>query len=167
MWIDGYAVSYGLCLLVTGLVVAATRQADRQIGAGLLGVSWIATLTIQNSTQNLTAPLVMAVGDFALFVGFGVLALRFGQSWAFWAAALHIVALFLHFLQDTGAGGTDFVYLSLLAVVGYATMLLLAVPPIRQMLGMGRELGDNRSSVHPRGVASPLFRSQAKEQKDS
>lgn len=136
MWIDAYAMAYGLALLLTALIAAVSRQPDRMMGAGLLALAWVYTLAIQNAINALTAPAALALFDVGLFFLFGVIALWYRRDWAYMVAGLHVFMLIFHFLYAQNAWPWPRLYLEFLALLGYASMALVAIPPAFGLIGL-------------------------------
>lgn len=132
------AMIYAVALCFTALVAWGLGGTARLRGALLLASAWMGTIAAQSMTQDVAPLIVYALMDFALVLLFGVIALLHNRDWAWWVSGFHVAMLILHMTYHLTGEANTYIYLSVLAGLGYASMIAIAGPPIWQRMRGGR-----------------------------
>ena len=141
--IDAYSITFGIALLCTLAVAFGMGGCARAKGSLLLVASWLGVMALQRATGEYSAPLIMAVMDFALFIAFGLIALLYNRKWAWLVSGLHVAMLLSHAGYVMTGEMATYAYLTILAGLGYASMLVIAVPPVAwKIVGRAHEAVD-------------------------
>ncbi|MCJ8334658.1 MAG: hypothetical protein MJH10_10495 [Epibacterium sp.] len=111
--------------------------------AGLLISAWMVTIALQGGAGALTLPIQFGILDLVLVVCFAALAGSYEARWAWWVSAFHVAMLMTHFVYQASSHADGFVYLSVLAGLGYLSMLLICVPKIPVLIKGARNGGFN------------------------
>lgn len=150
MYLDAYALFYAAALIVTMGVAVIAADKGRMVGVGFLSGAWLLTVTMQWVFDELSSPVWASALDVFLVWGFCLLA-RFNRNgWAWLVGGLHILMLLCHPLYAAGSITSDFIYLSLLADLGYASMLVIVGPPLALWIGKASKHGG--SLFMPTGI---------------
>lgn len=128
--LDGYATAYGLGLCSTLVVSALLGGCARIKGTALLIFAWIITLLIQRLAGENAVAMAFASIDVIMFFAFWAIAFHFNRAWAQVVAWLHAAMILTHALYMWRGAQGDFVYLSILAGLGYCAMCVIAFPPL-------------------------------------
>lgn len=156
--LDAYALTYLGALIVTGALSFALGGCARRKGALLLGAAWVATIAIQTGEGVLAAPGYYALLDFALVAVFGVIGLLYNRVWAWWVSGFHVAMMLAHLAYSVIKPDDPFVYPSVLAGLGYASMAAIALPPvITRLRGGADEAMDYRAFMRGGDLPASAF----------
>lgn len=132
---DAFAICYAVALLVTFALSVRTGSPPRMYTAALLASAWMVTIALQNGAGALALPIQFGLLDLALVVSFALLAWVYREEWAWWVSAFHVAMLLTHFAFQVSLRADPFVYLSLLAGLGYLSMIFTCVPGVIDFIG--------------------------------
>ena len=129
---DGYAIAYAVALGLTAIAALIIKCPERIYAATLLVAAWMVTIALQNGVGALALPIQFGLLDLALVVCFGVIARIYQARWAWWVSACHVAMLVAHLAYQISPKPSREIYLSVLAVMGFASMALICAPLIGQ-----------------------------------
>lgn len=110
-------------------------QRPRFIGASYMLASW-AVAMVATVVGGMTPTLLFALVDAVTLTVFVTLWVYYQRSWAMVVSALHVCMLLTHLAVEISFSGAAipatprFVYLSVLAVLGYASMVAIIWTPL-------------------------------------
>lgn len=153
---DIYSWSYLVALLGTIAAVLKWGHRARIMGVSLMLAAWILTMLVKPQFA-IAPPLSFATFDFIGVILFCTIGGYYDRSWALWVGGFHVAMLFTHFAFATLLIHNQFLYLSILAALSYASLAMIAVPLIWNKV-LGRESRDLDYLPHVHlGYWHPLF----------
>lgn len=129
---SGYALAYLIALSLTSAVAAGLGRRARLLGVGLLWTAWIWTIAMQGLAGDTDPVMAFAVMGLLVAAGFVAIGALFNRIWAWLAAGFHVAMLLTHVAHVWTGYSNPFVYLSVLTGLGYASMAVIALPPVWQ-----------------------------------
>ena len=102
-------------------------------------------------------PLSFATIDFVNVILFCAIGLYYDRRWAIWVGGFHIGMLLTHLSYVITPLYNQLVYLSILAILSYASLAMIMIPPVWNRI-FGYESRDMDYSEHVNlGYWHPLF----------
>ena len=157
-----FAMLYFVALMLTLVVCIGSHQRPRIIGAGYLVGSWLAVMAVTMG-GNFAPTVIFSFIDTIALTGFVALWAFYQRPWALVVAVFHVLMLFTHlgYEMTTATNGlsnaTQFMYLSILAILGYLCMVSLIWSPILdRTLGRDGEDFGYRASLPLWGFTSRM-----------
>lgn len=143
MYLDVFAQVYMAAALVTVGVAFRYGGCARAKGSLLLIADWALTVASQNAGHGVTFPVTWAMQDFLFVVAFGLIGILYNRHWAWVVSGLCVAKMMTHLAYVLTGEPAGFAYLSILAALGYASMLAIVAPPvIMKLAGMRDESPD-------------------------
>lgn len=133
--LDAYAWVYFACLLTTLVLAKLTRDRARIEASCVLMATWFATVSMQVMAGHNVAPMAFSLVDIGAVFLLGMIAFLYDRIWSWAVAGFHVVMMFGHAAIIFNPSLGQFEYLSFLAALGYASMLVVAFPSALQLVG--------------------------------
>lgn len=151
--LDAYALTYGgSALLTVALTMIGRDRAGVESSCVILAL-WLSTVSFQKILDTNSITSMFAVIDFMAVVTFSVMAFLYDRINLWIVAGLHFGMTVLHVVVWTSPEMQIFTYLSILAILGYVSMIVLALPSIKTLVGFGH---DRRVDYHGFMSGQPL-----------
>lgn len=162
---DGYALTYAACLVLTLGASFVARSPARVQATALLIAGWIGTIAVQLWTRDYASPVAFALITFVMAALFAVMGLLYNRTWAWVVSGFHVGMLFTHLAYQLTPDASVFVYLSVLSAFGYASMIAIAGQPLVRIVGgRGGRCTSYHSFMRGRSLDSSAFETKRKAQ---
>lgn len=151
--LDAYALTYGGSALMTvALTMIGRDRAGVEPSCVILAL-WLSTVSFQKILDANSITSMFAVIDLMAVVTFSVMAFLYDRVNLWVVAGLHFAMTVLHVTVWISPNIETFTYLSILTILGYVSMIVLAFPSLLTLVGFGH---DRRVDYHGFMSGQPL-----------